>query len=195
MRRTISTKTIPILLVCLVLGPYLLGTARADPDSLDPIKQANRLLELSQTQNPTNHPLAIQTAQEALALFQSANDQFGIARSYARIGQYHYAQNSLAESAQYFDSALRLWRQQHNVLEETNALIMLGYIEARNGEWLNGVSYLTEALNLVNEQNDLASMGQIATGMAYVFNESGLPENGLTQFRRASEYYSQAKSY
>ncbi len=195
MRRTSYIKAIPILLVCLVLGPYFLTTARADPASLDPIKQANKLLELSKSQNPTNHPLAIQTAQGALALFQSVNDQAGIAMSYALIGQYHYAQNSMTESARYYNSALRLWREQHNVLEEANALIMLGYIEGKNGEWLNGVSYLTQALNLVDEQNDLSNMARIASGMAYVFNESGLPENGLTQFQRAREYYGQAKSY
>ena len=195
MRRTLTIKAIRIVLVCLILAPYFPHAARAGPKTVDPIQQANQLLDLSREQNLTNHPLAVQTAKKALALFQSANDQAGIATSYYLIGQYHYAQNSMAESAQYFNSALQLWRQQHNVPEEAKTLIMLGYIEGINGEWLNGVSYLTQALNLVDEQNDLAFMGRFASGMGFVFNESGLPENGLTQYQRAGEYYSRAKSY
>ena len=193
MRQTLIIKATLILLVCLVLGPYFPGAVRADSQSFDPIKHANELLELSSNQNLTNHPLAIQTAQEALALFQSANHQVGIAMSYARIGQYYFAQNSMTESAQYFDAALQIWRQQHNDVEEAKTLIMLGYIAGRNGEWLNGVSYLTQALNLVNEENDAAYMGRIASGLAYVFNESGLPENGLEQFQRAMGYFHEAR--
>jgi CHAT domain-containing protein len=196
MRQIQISKATLILVVCLILVPYFPhAAARAGPKSPDPLQRANELLELSQNQNLTNHPLAIQTAQEAVVLFQSANDQVGLATSYALLGQYHLAQNSTTESTQYFTSALQIWRQQHNVLQEANALIMLGYVEGRNGEWLNGVAYLTQALNLVDEQNDLAYMGRIASGMAYVFNESGLPEYGLTQFQRAREYFGQAKSY
>src|SRR5215212_5893256 len=195
MRQTLIIKATRILLVCLIVGPYFPHTARAGPPSTDSIQRANELIELSIEQNFKNHPLAIQTAQKALALFQSANDQAGIARSYALIGQYHYAQNSMAESAQYYDSALQIWRQQHNVTEEAGALIMLGYIEGRKGEWLNGVSYLTQALNLVDEKNDPSNMGRFVSGMAYLFSEIGLPENGLTQLQRAKEYYAQAKDY
>ena len=195
MRQTLINKAIRILLVCLILGPYFPHAARAGPESTDPLQRANELLELSRNQNLTNHRLALQTAQEALSLFQSANDLVGIATSYAAIGQYHYAQNAMTESAQYLNSALQLWRQQRNLREEANALIMLGYLEGRKGDWLNGVSYLTQALNLLNEENDLAQMGRIASGMGYVFNQSGLPENGLTQYQRAKESFRQAKSY
>src|SRR5215217_857231 len=193
-RQTIYIKAIPVLVVCLVLTPYFLATARADPESVDPLKQANKLLELSKDQNLTNHPLAIETAQNALALFQSANDQVGIASSYALIGRYYYAQNSMIEASHFLESALQIWRQRQNTVEETNALITLGYIEGLSGEWMNGVSYLTQALNLVDEENEPLKMGQIISGMAFVFNESGLPEDGLKQFQRAKEYYQQAEN-
>lgn len=195
MRQTLLNKAIQILLVCLVVGPYFPHPARAGPKSTDPIQRANKLLELSQEQNLRNHPLAIQTAQKALAIFQSANDEAGIATSYAYIGQYHFAQNSMTESAQYYHLARQIWHQQHNVPQEADALIMLGYIEGRNGEWLNGVSYLTQALNLVDEKDDPYNMGRFVSGMAYFFNEIGLPENGLTQYQRAKEYYLQAQNY
>src|SRR5215208_2839283 len=195
MRQTLSSKATLILLVCLILGPYFPHSVRAGPEVPDLIQRAKELLELSSTQNTTNHPLAIQTAKEALALFQSANDHTGTATTYALLGQYHFAQSLLTESAHYYESALQIWRQQQNVQEEADALIMLSYIEGKNAEWLNGVSYLTQALNLVDEQHDAVLMGKIVSGMGYFFNESGLPENGLTQYQRAIEYYGQTTYY
>src|SRR5215212_438116 len=127
MRQTLINKATLILLVCLILGQYSPLTARAGPERPNPVELAKELLNLSQTQNSTNHSLAVQTAQEALALFQSAGDLVGTATSNALIGRYYYAQNLLTESAQYYDLALQIWRQQHNVLEEANTLIMLGY--------------------------------------------------------------------
>ena len=94
----------------------------------------------------------------------------------------------------YYDLALQFWRQESNLQRQADALIYLGYIEARKGEWLNGVSYLTQAHNLINEQSDpVLRWAQIASGLGYLFNESGLPESGLAQYQRAMEYYRQAK--
>ena len=78
-------------------------------------------------------------------------------------------------------------------MNEAEMLIQLGYIEGRQGEWLNGFSYLTQAQNLIDNQEKPGTMARIAAGMAYVFHESGLPEYGLTQYQRAKEYYRQAQ--
>ena len=43
--------------------------------------------------------------------------------------------------------------------KQAEAFIYLGYIEARKGEWLNGVSYFTQAHNLINEQSEPVLMG------------------------------------
>src|SRR5215207_67101 len=118
MRQTLIIKATRILLVCLILGPYFPHAVRAGPEIPDLIQRAKELLDLSSTQNTTNHPLAIQSAKEALALFQSANDQTGTATTYALLGQYHFARNLLTESAHYYESALQIWRQQQNVQEE-----------------------------------------------------------------------------
>jgi CHAT domain-containing protein/predicted negative regulator of RcsB-dependent stress response len=182
------------LLICLVLltGCFV-PSIRADPSGDDPSQRAHKLLDLSLIQNRDDHPRAIQTAHEALALFQSVNDLDGIATAYSLIGQYHFAQNAMGESARYYELALHAWRQLSDLRGQARALIMFGYIDARKGEWLNAVSYLMQAHNLIDDANDPTQMAQIASGLGYVFNESGLPESGLGQYQRAMEYYKQAK--
>src|SRR5260370_33033001 len=113
-------KTTFALLFCLILGslfPLLGDNPRANLSSSE---EAYELLKLSQTQNQTNHPLAVQTAQEALALFQSANDSIGTAKTYAHLGRCYYAQNTMSESAHYYDLALQIWRQGHNTQADAN---------------------------------------------------------------------------
>src|SRR6185369_2165665 len=103
----------------------------------------------------------------------------------------YYALNKMNESAQSYESALKIWRERQNTGKEARALIQLGYIEGRRGEWVNGFSYLTQAQHLVDDQNNMGAMARIAAGMGYVFNESGLPSYGLTQYERAQNYFRQ----
>ena len=97
------------------------------------------------------------------------------------------------EAAQNYESALQIWRQRQDTANQARALIQLGYTEGRKGEWINGFSYLTQAQNLLDDQNNMAAMARIATGMGYVFNESGLPAYGLIQYQRAKEYFRQVR--
>src|ERR687892_581478 len=103
------------LLLCLALSGCLVPWIRASASTPDPNQRANELLELSYKQNLGDHPLAIKTAQDALALFQSVNNLDGIAKAYEHLGQYHLAQNTLAESERYYDLALKIWRQQSSL--------------------------------------------------------------------------------
>lgn len=180
------------LLLWLALSACFAPPARADAPAEDSSQRAQRLLELSRKQNLEKHSLAVTTAREALALFESVNDLDGTATACAHLGQFYLAQNALADSAHYYNRALDIWRARSNVRAQAEVLINLGYVEGRKGEWLNGVSYLTQAHNLINEQSDPALMGKIASGMGYFFNDSGLPESGKAQYQRALEYFRQA---
>src|SRR5918911_2883482 len=128
----------------------------------DLTQQAQALLDLSESQNYDNHPLALQTAQ-----------------------------SDLLEATQNYEQALQRWREVNNPQEEANILIMLGFIEDRKGEWQRSISFLTQAQSLVDENNEPSQMGRIASGLADIFNQSGLPENGLVQYQRALDYYRQ----
>ncbi len=168
-----------LFLVCLVLLCSAEVAGAAYTENQDATSRAQELLKLSDQQNFYDHALALQTAREALGLFRTASDNSGVAQAYAQIARCYLAQSDLTEATQNYDQALQLWRDQNNTREQGAILIMLGYIEDRKGDWLNAISYFTQAQGLVNEQSDPTQMGQIASGLAYLFNESGMPESGL----------------
>ncbi|HEX3253473.1 MAG TPA: CHAT domain-containing protein [Pyrinomonadaceae bacterium] len=182
-------KTTLLVLICLVLSWHLSAGVSASAENPDIKQQAETLLDQSFKQD---HDLAIQTAQQALALFQSINDQEGIGDTYLALGRFYLALNKMNESAQSSELSLHIWQQLQNPANQVRALIQLGYIEGRRGEWVNGFSYLTQAQNLLDDDREnLESLARIASGMGYVFNESGLPQYGLTQYQRAREYFRQ----
>jgi CHAT domain-containing protein len=163
----------------------------ASPSTPDPNQRASELLELSARQlDDDNALLATQTAQEALALFQSVNNVDGVAATYEQLGRCYYAQTEMAESVRYYDLALDLWRKQSNVQKQAGVLTKLSYVDVRTGEWMNAVSYLTQAQSLVDE-HDFARLARIASGLGVLFNESGLSESALIQFQRALTYFQQ----
>ena len=185
-------KAILVLLLCLILSWHLSAGVSASAVNSDTNEAAYKLLDRSDEQNAVNHILAIQTAQEALAVFQSINDQKGIGDTYLALGRYYFALNRMNEAVQSFELSLQISRQRQDPVNEARALIQLGYIEGRKGEWLNGFSYLMQAQNLIDDQQNAAQMGRIAAGLGYFFDESGLSEHGLTQYQRAKEYYRRA---
>ena len=155
------------------------------------IRRAEELLTLSERQNHENHDLAIQTALEALALWQAAGHQEGIARTYARLGRYHYAKSDLPEATQNYEKSLQLWRELNARLQQAEVLTSLGYIEGRKGEWQDSISLLTQAQALLGIDEAPTHKGRIASGLANIFNDSGLPDTALDYYRQALEYYRQ----
>jgi CHAT domain-containing protein/uncharacterized protein HemY len=155
--------------------------------------QAEALLMLSEWQNPSDHALALQTALKALTLWQTLGDGSGLARAYVRAGECYMAQNALPESEQNYQQALGLWRGLNNSAEQAEALINLGFIEFRRGEWQGCITLLTQARSLLDEEAEPEKMGQVAAGLAESFNENGVPEKGLEQFQKALDYYNRAQ--
>jgi len=151
--------------------------------------QAQALLALSDSQNYDNHLIALGTAQKALSLWQIVGDKAWLARSYAQIGRIYQAQNNLPEATQNYEEVRKLWRELNNPTEEARVLINMGYIEYRKGDWQREISYQTQAQALIDEKAEPAMMGQIASGLAEAFNESGLPEVGLEHYQRALQYF------
>lgn len=183
-------KATPTLLICALLSGCFAPLLQAQPKTSDPNQRADELLELSTDQLNTNEALATQTAHEALTLFQSVNNVKGIATSYEQLGRCYFAQTEMAESARYYDLALDVWRQQSDVQKQADVVIMLGFIAVRTGEWMNAVSYFTQAQSLLTEQ-DPVLLARIATGLGALFNEIGLSESALVQYQRAITYFQQ----
>ena len=151
--------------------------------------KAEALLTLSECLNYGDHALALRTAQEALALWQSVNNKRRIAKSYSVIGSYQLAQNDLTEATQSHEAALTLYRELNLANEQAEELINLGFIEFRKGAWQNVFTFLTQAQDLLDENAEPYIMGLINAGLADAFIESGLPEIGLAKYLQALEDY------
>jgi CHAT domain-containing protein len=152
-------------------------------------RQAKELLALSAEQNKENHSLALQTARQALALFQTTADKAGTARAYFQIARCLLAQSDLPEAIENYERALQLWRDLGDTREQTATLIMMGITNARAGEWAQSFTLFLRAQDLIKDSDEPYYLGQIASGLGYIFNESGLPEKGLIQYQRALNYY------
>jgi len=156
--------------------------------------KAEALLLLSQCENRVNHAVAITTAGEALQLWQSIGDDRGVARSHLNLGLYYFAQSSLVESAQNFESALNLARTVGDTRLQAEALVYRGYVEHRKGAWQESISFMAKAEDLFDGNAEPFLMGQITSGLAESFIETGLPEVGLQKYQQALEYYREADS-
>jgi CHAT domain-containing protein/uncharacterized protein HemY len=156
--------------------------------------KAEALLTQAACQKYKDHAGALRSAREALGLWQSVNRKWWVAMSYAVIGHYQLAQNNLIEATANHEEALKLWRELNNVPEQAEALINLGFIEYRKGAWQASLSFLTEALGLLDEKAEPFKMGQITTGIGEAFIESGLPETGLPKLQQALAYYRLAQN-
>ncbi|MEN3334687.1 MAG: hypothetical protein V7641_4052 [Blastocatellia bacterium] len=185
------TSILLAFLLCLAPSLQSREMPEARSRSEDTAGQAEALLALSERQNYENHALARETAQQALGLWQSLADDQGIARACAQVGVCYLAQNDLPEATQNYERALQIWRDLNNIREQAQILIMLGFIEDRKGEWSNSISLLTQAQSLIEGTNEPFKMGQIASGLADIFNQSGLPENALDKYQQALDYFRQ----
>jgi CHAT domain-containing protein/tetratricopeptide (TPR) repeat protein len=157
------------------------------------VGQAEALLTLSQGQNFKNHIVALETAQKALALSEALGDKTGIARTYTQIGECYTALHSLDDSKQSYQSALALWIELRNPEGQASALIAMGFIEYRRGDWEKAISFHTEAAGLLTDKSDPMKLGQVAIGLGEAFIASGTPETGLTYYKRGLEYYRQTQ--
>jgi len=155
--------------------------------------EAETLLTLSEAQNLVNHVTALLTAEKALALWKSSDDQAGMARTYAQIGTCYLAQNLLDEAIAHFTQALKLWRNLNDRAQQATTLISLGFIEYRKADWQTCIDFLTEAYSLLDERAEPMQMGRIASTLGASFIENGSPELAVGQYQRALDYYRQTK--
>ena len=184
-QRVVVVQILLVWLLGCCHAPGVLASATDQPTAA----RAQELLTLSEQQNFENHSLALQTAKQALDVWKGVGDNSGIALTLEQIGRCYFALSDFAEATQHYQQALQLWRQQNSLADQANNLIMLSYIEQGKGDWLNAISYLTQAQALVNEKTDPELMGQIASGLGAVFNDNGMPETALPQYQRALHYY------
>ena len=174
----------------------LLEEVRTKSDQYNyPAGKAEALLLLSQCQNKNdNHALALNTANEALSLWQSVADNRGVVRAHLQIGQYQMAQTMLVEATQSFQTALEDAGNLGDAKLQAESLVYLGYVGFRKGAWQEVFAFLASAQQLIDGDAEPYLMGQITGGFADASLETGLADVGLQKFTETLEYYRLANS-
>ena len=155
--------------------------------------EAQSLFILSDLQNRSNHATALLTAQASLSIWKALGDKDGIARTQIYIGTYYFAQNLVEEAAESFGQALEVSRSLNNTALQAEALIMLGFIEHRKGDWQASIDYFTQAYGMLDENAEPQKMGQLTGGLGAALNENGLPDEAVIQYERALGFYRQVQ--
>jgi len=137
----------------------------------------------------SNKTTALQYSEQAVELWKATGRKLGLARAYLVLGEYQMVQNRLMESTQSFQAALELWRELNVPRQAAEALINLGFIEYRKGAWQSSLLFYLDARPLIDEEAEPYMIGQIASGSAEAFLESGLPDTGLDRYREALNYF------
>lgn len=158
-----------------------------------PAGKAEALLQLSQCQNDESHASAVDTANAALSLWQSLGNGAGVVRSQLQIGQYQMAQSMLVEATQTFQTALGNAQTLGDAKLQAESLVYLGFVEFRNGAWQETLNYLADAESLIDGESEPFLMGQITSGLADSYIETGSPDIGLQKFEQALAYYGQTE--
>ena len=169
--------------------PFLEEALTTSEQNDYPAGKAEALLLRSECQNYADHAAALNTAGEALRLWQSIGNDRGVVRSHVAMGIYQMALWSLVEAAQEFQSALDLATKLDDPKLKAESLVYLGYVEYRKGAWQDLVPFMARAERLIDKEAEPYLMGRITAGYAESFIESGLPEVGLQKYEEALEYY------
>lgn len=157
--------------------------------------RAEALLTLSDRENYFNHIKAAETGSQALALWQSVNDKDGQARTHLQLGDCFLSQNLIVEAYQNYNAALQLSRELNDPLGQASAMILLGFVEFRKGDWDQEISFLVQAQSLIpDESAEPMKLAQIDGGLADAFNENGLSEQGLLHYQQMVVHSQATKS-
>ena len=159
----------------------------------DTAGKAQALLTLSDCKNDVNQLVALKTAQEALELWKSIDNKWGIGKTYSALGYYHLAAQQLLESAEDHQAALAIWRELNIPYEEAQALINLGFVEFRKAEWQNAISFFLQAQALLDPKSYPFEMGQITGTLGEIFTETGMTDAALSNLEQATTYFGQTK--
>jgi CHAT domain-containing protein len=179
---------------CAEAQPFLDQAIALSEQSGNVAGKAEALVTRSDCQGYTDPALALQTAQTALDLSQSIDDQRGMAFAYTYLSDFQIAQHQLDEATKSNQAALAIWRQLQAPEWQAEALISLGFIEYRRGSMQESLVLLGQARELLDAEAEPYKMGQITSGMGEAFVEIGLPETGLVKFKQGLEYFQKAEN-
>ena len=196
--RLISWLTSPLLLTLipslLPIPSYLLSTTAQGQTNQDRKTQADKLLRQGNQQaQRSQYKDAIQSWEQALAIYQKLKDRNGEAKSlnnlggaYFQLGQYpkaiEFYQQSLAIKREIGDSPEERLRQRNG---EANSLGNLGIAYNSLGQYPKAIEFFQQSLAIQQEIGDIAGEGLTLSNIGSTLEEQQQPELAIVFYKQS----------
>jgi tetratricopeptide (TPR) repeat protein len=148
--------------------------------------QAEQLLKQGAEQFQMGQPrAALNTWQQALALYQQLGDRQGEARTFSNLGAAYGTLGDLRQAISFYEQSLILVRDLNDAEGIRYALGNLGYSHQALGNYAEAIAYHQQDLALAQEQQDLA-------GTQYALNNLGIAYKAQGNYDRAVALFQQS---
>ncbi|QJB43452.1 CHAT domain-containing protein [Dolichospermum flos-aquae] len=188
--RLISWITSPLLLTLipslLPIPSYLLSTTAQAQTSQDQKTEADKLLEqgIQQAQR-SQYKDAIQSWEQALAIYQKLKDRNGEASSLNNLGNAYRHLGQYRKAIDFSQQSLTITREIGDRNGVANSLIGLGLAYSDLGQYPKAIEFHQQSLAIKQEMGD-------RNGEAGSLNNLGNAYNSLGQYPKAIEFFQQS---
>ena len=188
--RLISWLTSPLLLTLipslLPIPSYLLSTTAQAQTSQDQKTEADKLLEqgIQQAQR-SQYKDAIQSWEQALAIYQKLKDRNGEGISLGNLGNAYYSLGQYLKAIEFFQQSLAIKREIGDRNGEDNSLIGLGVAYNSLGEYPKAIKFYQQSLAIFREIGNRNGEADSLINLGAVYHNLG-------EYPKAIEFYQQS---
>jgi len=190
--RLISWLTSPLLLTLipslLPIPSYPLYTTAQAQTSQDRKTEADKLLNqgIQQAQH-SQYQAAIQSWQQALAIYQQLKDRNGEAKSLNNLGIAYRSLGKYQKAIEFHKQSLSIFRQIGNLNGEASPLENLGSAYYSLGQYQNAIDFYQQSLSIFQKIGN-------RNGEANSLMNLGSAYYSLDQYQKAIDFYQQSLS-
>jgi CHAT domain-containing protein/Flp pilus assembly protein TadD/intracellular sulfur oxidation DsrE/DsrF family protein len=190
--RLVSWLTSPLLLTLipslLPIPSYLLYTTAQAQTSQDRKTEADKLLNqgIQQAQH-SQYQAAIQSWQQALAIYQQLKDRNGEAKSLNNLGIAYRSLGKYQKAIEFHKQSLSIFRQIGNLNGEASPLENLGSAYYSLGQYQNAIDFYQQSLSIFQKIGN-------RNGEANSLMNLGSAYYSLDQYQKAIDFYQQSLS-
>ncbi|BAZ33735.1 hypothetical protein NIES4074_62490 (plasmid) [Cylindrospermum sp. NIES-4074] len=188
--RLVSWLTSPLLLTLipslLPIPSYLFTTTAQAQTSQDRKTEADKLFEqgIQQFQR-SQYPDAMQSWQQALAMYQQLKDRNGEANSLMNLGIAYNSLGQYPKAIDFYQQSLAIFREIGDRKGEAKPLNNLGIAYESLGQYPKAIEFYQQSLAIFREIGD-------RNGQADALNNLGLAYRNLGQYPKAIEFCQQS---
>jgi tetratricopeptide (TPR) repeat protein/transcriptional regulator with XRE-family HTH domain len=140
----------------------------------DRLGRANALIDLGETQRLTgDYPAAVQTLEDALAIYRKLGDRLGQATAFFYLGTVKHMTSDYPAAVEALEQGLGLYRDLGDRLGQATAYSYLGTVWRLTGDYPAAARALEQALDVGRDVNDRRAQATALTFLGEVRRQTG----------------------